>query len=244
VAKNLSIHDLGLYSFAKTFIAMAFGLLLSPLFTIIYSYLSRVNEFASEEINIKMSKIIRILSMVVFPMIIFAIVLAPSAFPFLFSQKWNGSIILVQIMAISQISYIFMVFPESFKAIGKPKILLPLNIIQTVFTLIVYYIAIRYGLVIFSLALLSLSWIFVFHILFSSKFLNYNTFISDVKIYFFIDLILLGFLIGINFLIVKHTGNFPRILILGLSGLGLYYLLIQKLAKKDINLLLELVKKL
>jgi O-antigen/teichoic acid export membrane protein len=244
VAKNLSIHDLGLYSFAKTFIAMAFGLLLSPIFAIIYSYLSRVNEFAAEDLSIKISKIIRVLSMVVFPMIIFTIILAPSAFPFLFSSKWNGSIILVQIIAVSQISYIFMVFPESFKAIGKPKILLPLNIIQTAFTLIVYYIAVRYGLIIFSLALLSLSWIFFFQIILASKFLNYKTFLADVRIYFFIDLALLGILAGINFLITEHTGNFLRLLILGLFGLGLYYLLIRIFAKKDIRLILDLVKKL
>jgi O-antigen/teichoic acid export membrane protein len=244
VAKRLSIDDVGIYNFAKNLINVSTGIVLMPLFSIAYSYFSRVNEYTPESIPSKLSKFVKFLSLIVLPMIVFACFLPPSAFPVLFSSKWDSSIIIFQLFSISQISWIFMIFPEAFKSIGKPVLLLPINIIQTVFTIGVLYFSIRYGLTAFVASRILTMWIFGFHIYYARKYLNYRSFVSDTGKYFLFS-ILMAFSLFIFNSIMPHTSSNKLLLVSNITiGLFVYSILLSLFARQDIVDLVKLKHRL
>ena len=219
------------------------GILLMPVFSIVYSYLSRVYEHEPETLPLKLSRFVKILSMIVFPMIVFGYFLSPFAFPILFSSKWNSSIIIFQIFLIGEISWVFMAFPEAFKSAGKPNILLPINIIQTIFALALFYFSIKYGLVIFVLSRVLTMWIFGFHIYYSKKYLNYTSFLSDTGKYFLFS-IALAFSLWVFNLIIPDTLSNGLLLFLNLTiGLCLYSGSLLLFSKQDLMYLIRLRKK-
>ena len=181
ISKCLSTSTAGNYFFAKNLITLSFGTLIAPIFTIIFAYFSRLTEHESDKVSIQLSKVIKLLSLVVFPLMVAAYFVAPLAIPLLFSSKWDDAILIFQILLFGEIAYLFMPFPEAFKAIGKPQVMLKINLVQTIFAIILfYYTASFYGVIILCLARLSLSWIFGFHLYYGKKLMHYNSFFKDI----------------------------------------------------------------
>jgi O-antigen/teichoic acid export membrane protein len=243
VAKFLSIKDVGIYNFSKT-LTNSFTLILYPVFSIAFSYFSRVNEINPAEIPQKLSRFIGLLCLVTFPLIALAIFVAPSAIPTLFSNKWKASIIVFQLMAISQVSWIFMAIPESFNAAGKPKVLLPVNIIQTVATVIIYAIFVRFGLKWLAASQLLLSWIFIFHVYYAAKHLNYHAFWIDIRKYLLFASIASCGMWAIGFMLKNSPVASMAFLGIAFVGIVTYAGLLWLFAQQDIRYVWTLKKRM
>jgi len=248
ISKYLSISTAGNYFFAKNLITLSFGTLISPIFTIIFAYFSRLFEHESAKMAVKLSKVIKLLSFVVFPLMVAAYFVSPIAIPLLFSNKWDDTILIFQILLLGEIAYLFMPFPEAFKAIGKPQIMLKINLIQAVFAItLFYYTASFYGVIIFCIARLSLSWIFGFHLYYGKKYLHYNSFFKDIggslilstsifAIFLFLEYIYNFYFISVNSWIV--------LTILIVIGFILYLFSMTTLFKSDVLMIRNMLKKI
>lgn len=248
ISKCLSTSTAGNYFFAKNLLTLSFGTLIAPIFTIIYAYFSRLAEHESDKVSIQLSKVIKLLSLVVFPLMVAAYFVAPLAIPLLFSSKWDDAILLFQILLFGEIAYLFMPFPEAFKAIGKPQIMLKINLVQTMFAIILfYYTASFYGVIIMILARLSLSWIFGFHLYYGKKLIQYNSFFKDIGGSLVLSTSIFIFFYLLEYFYNSHFIGVNSWIVLSfkiLLGLILYLVSMLTLFKSDVFMIRNLFKKI
>ncbi len=118
----LTSHELGLYRTGRNFVAIIFGISVTPLFPIIYSYLSQWQNDISKFKNILMdaNKIIFVIAL---PVCIFLLIGSKELTSLIFGPEWAGiSLVIITFGLIDTISYFVYTNIHAYMAIGKPNL--------------------------------------------------------------------------------------------------------------------------
>ncbi|UII23870.1 lipopolysaccharide biosynthesis protein [Fulvivirga ligni] len=132
VGKFLGAVSLGQYSFAFILTDTFRGQLVEILNKVMYPIYAKMQDDQSQ-MNYYYLQVVRINASLVYPIMMYLLVFANNLIPFLFGQKWNESIILIQILTISVIIHMLVNSNGTLiRAAGKPNFELKLEMIKTV----------------------------------------------------------------------------------------------------------------
>lgn len=211
----LSSELLGVYYFGKrlmqqiqTVITNAFGQLLLPMF-------SKLNNNL-ENLSKSYNKVSYLIAIVAFPVFIGITVTAELFVPIVFGEKWNGSIIVIQILSIVMIFHVLTanIATSLLYSINKPSLVLSIDI----FTLFIYFLCYK---IIDIETILSVLFIFSFYTILKTLILQY----------------FVGKNLGYN--ILKYIFQFKKVLLSSIS-MGVIVIFVQKFLLNSLNDFLQL----
>ena len=146
IGKSFSIPDLGFYSQAKKLETIPVDGTASVLNAVLFPIYATIVDDRERHIRL-VRKNIKIITFVTFPLMLMLILVAPYLFPILFTDKWNDSIPMFQILCVAgMFSPLNMANVEIFRSIGEGKIYLILQTIKRVIGVSMILFFVQYGL--------------------------------------------------------------------------------------------------
>ena len=137
---------LGYYAIAYRVLEVLTQLLVRTSNQVILSVLSRLQAEPEKFIRV-FYKIIKFASLIALPVFLGVITLAHELVIIIFSEKWQSSIPIMQVLAFGGIIYLILFFNRSvFVAIGKPFWRFHLELLNACFNIIACMVAVRYGI--------------------------------------------------------------------------------------------------
>ena len=145
----LGVRDLGLYVFAYS-IVMCIGLgLSSPIASVSYSMLCRLQK-NDDELVAAYKKGIELIAAAIFPAFFGLCLVADVMVPAIFGNKWEGLAPVLSILCIHPgLTYALSLNSEVYKAKGRPDIVAKIHVISIIYLIPVYLISVRFGLISF-----------------------------------------------------------------------------------------------
>jgi len=145
IGRIYSITQLGFYTQASKYQDIPTGLVSNTFRTILVPLLSDVNDDA-ERFKRILSKLIKTISLVIFPIMFGLILVAKQFFVILITEKWLASVPIFQILCFSGIFVsINTILQESILAKGRSKELLILEFVKKSVLVLLILITIQYG---------------------------------------------------------------------------------------------------
>ncbi|MDE6523354.1 MAG: lipopolysaccharide biosynthesis protein [Muribaculaceae bacterium] len=146
IGKSFSISDLGYYSQAKKLEAVPVEGTASVLNAVLFPIYSTIVDDRERHIRL-VRKNIQIITFLTFPLMLLLILVAPYIFPILFTNKWNESIPMFQILCVAgMFSPLNMANVEIFRSIGEGKIYLILQTIKRLIGVAMILFFVKFGL--------------------------------------------------------------------------------------------------
>ncbi|MFA6924570.1 MAG: lipopolysaccharide biosynthesis protein [Bacteroidales bacterium] len=144
---NLSIT--GIYSLARNWIWIVYGIINGPLANIVYPAVSKIQN-SIEKLKETICEILHRIILINLPVTIGLSIVSYILFPLIFKEKWNGISEIFAILVIGEgVSRNMGVQRDLFKIINRPDIYPKYFFINILFALITYPIAIKYGIITF-----------------------------------------------------------------------------------------------
>jgi len=168
----LGIKDLGLYVFAFSIIILVGTVFSSPVSSVSYSILCRVQE-DNEELVAVYKKGLEFIAVIIFPAFLGLSTISIMLVPALLGNKWDGLAPVLSILCIHPgLSYIISLNSEVYKAKGRPDITAKIQIISVIYLIPVYLFSVQFGLIGFCFGRFSMILTWIPHIIVISKVLN------------------------------------------------------------------------
>jgi O-antigen/teichoic acid export membrane protein len=160
VGTVLGLETLGVYALAFTIAVSSLSLLLNPLASVGYVYLSRLNGRPRELTSVFLS-LFRLTAGVAFPAAVGLALTAALLSRTVLGGRWSSIVPVIQMLALFPgVAHALVVNPELYKAMGRPEIMPRLLGVTLAYSLPVYLLGARFGILGFCLARASVSVIF------------------------------------------------------------------------------------
>lgn len=181
IGKYFNASSLGLYSRAKTFAAFPSSNFTSIFQRVTFPVLSSIQNDVDRLRN-NYRKIIRLVAFIVFPIMLMMCALAKPFILFLLTDKWSGSIILLQWLCLSFMWYpINMINMNLLQVIGRTDLYLKIEIIKKIIGAIALIVSIPFGITAMCIANFVITLIFIFiNTYYTGKYLNFG-FIEQMR---------------------------------------------------------------
>lgn len=173
VANFLGVEQVGLYRVACNIALVLFTVMLNPLNTILYPYLS-VLQKDNAALRDVFSKLNRLVTAIAIPAGLGVLLLAPATVPLVLQTRWTGLGIVLGLVSLREgISRLAGINPELYRAIGRPDINVRIIFITVAFYMPVYLLAAPFGLFVFVIAriVVTIAGLFV-HAVYTSRLLG------------------------------------------------------------------------
>jgi len=245
VGKFLTIKELGLYKTGYDFDQKMLGILVVPILPVFYSKFCSFR--TKDEMKEYYLKIKEYLSMLVFPLMGGVILISPYFENLILGEKWKGISFVMALLSITGISNLWALAGSMYNALGKPEISTKISFIIVCSYIPLWLFFIQFGLTTFLVARIFIASISVtLCTYFENRELKINIFRS-VKFYhkaFFasMGMVFTGF--SFQYLFFQNNYNFIALILLILLSITTYVLLISILAREQVDILKELLKRL
>ena len=175
IGKSFSIDDLGYYSQAKKLETIPVEGTSSILNVVLFPIYSLIVEDRQRHIEL-VRKNIKVITFLTFPLMLLLILIAPFLFPVLFTNKWDDSIPMFQILCVfGMTSPLNSANVEIFRSIGEGKIYLILQTVKRIIGVAVILLFVRYGLYPMLWAIAAFGIIsYLLNLIFTDKYFGYN----------------------------------------------------------------------
>jgi O-antigen/teichoic acid export membrane protein len=168
----LGIKDLGLYVFAFSIIILVGAVLSSPVSSVSYSMLCRVQE-DNEGLIAVYKKSIELIAVIIFPAFLGLSMVSMLLVQSVLGSKWDGLAPVLSILCIHPgLSFILSLNSEVYKAKGRPDITAKFQIISVLYLIPVYLFSVQFGLIGFCFGRFSMILTWIPHIIVISNVLN------------------------------------------------------------------------
>ena len=229
-----SMNQVGYFSQANKFQDIPFGVLSNTFRSVSMLILSEINQ-EIDRLKRVVSKIVKSIAFLVFPLGLYMILAAQPAFSLLFGEKWLPAVPYFRVLtAAGMLSPFIFIFNELFIARERADFFLGVEIVKRTILVLLIFALFRFGIM-----GLAASWVIytfvtlIISLILSRKLIKYTLvgFLKDALPYLAIALIsvLLGYVATIRIL-----GDFLFLLISGVVAFGSYWL-ICKMAKLEMT---------
>jgi PST family polysaccharide transporter len=156
----LGVESLGTYALAFNIAVFGLALLINPITSVSFASFSKLKKINSD-IQRAFLNIVKVTAIIVIPSVFGLVLLADSIELVVLGGKWTGISPLIQILALSPgLTYLVVMNPEIYKAVGKPEIMPRLLLIVALYSLPTYVVGAQFGIVGFTLARFSVGVLF------------------------------------------------------------------------------------
>lgn len=153
VGSFLGVVALGFYTVAQRLLQVLITSTTSIVGTVAFPVFSRIQEDIGRVQN-GYYKAIRHTSLIAFPAFLGLIVIAPEATELVFGEKWDRSIPVMRVLALSGLlESVTLINGTVMKALGKPSWRLRIVAIEAVTSIVAFIVAVRWGIVAVATAL-------------------------------------------------------------------------------------------
>jgi O-antigen/teichoic acid export membrane protein len=246
IGKVLGLEALGLYSFAKNIMLLILKNVDAVLSSVLFPLFSRLQKDFSK--LLKSYLIVNHFTFIItLPIIIGFILLAEDLIIIFYGEKWYSAVVLSQILIIATaVQSIYDRGASIFSGIGRPDILLKIDIIIFFPAIILYVISAHYGLLYFVIALAGervLILLIQLRLLKKNVGLNILDFAKTIKYPIIASLIMMGSLLAIMGFIPENS--IPKIELGSLIAFGavIYGIIILYVDRREIMPVLKLLVK-
>lgn len=159
IGKRFSASDLAFFSKGNSYPLMIMGSISSSLNSVLFPVYAR---YQNDETQVKetLRKSIRLSAYVIMPLMLGLCAVARPLTLLLLTEKWSGSIIYLQLGAISYATWSYQIPTQSvIQAIGRSDSYLKLEIVRTVMVIVVTFIAASFSVKVIALSILVLDMI-------------------------------------------------------------------------------------
>jgi teichuronic acid exporter len=133
VGKLLGAASLGIYSFAFILTETFRGQMMTIVNRVMYPIYSRLQDDKEKLVHYYL-RAMRFNALIVYPIMVFLLVFADFIIPWVFGNKWENSIPIIQILSVSVLIYMFINSNSSLvRGYGRPDIELKMQLIKTLF---------------------------------------------------------------------------------------------------------------
>jgi PST family polysaccharide transporter len=168
----LDSRDLGLYVFAYSIVMLIGMVFSSPVSSVSYPLLCRVQK-DNNELIATYKKGVQLIGGVIFPAFLGLSMVAHLVVPAIFGNRWEGLAPVVSILCIHPgLSYVLSLNSEVYKAKGRPDITAKFQLISMLYLIPVYLISVRFGLIGFCFGRFSMILSWIPHVIVISKVLD------------------------------------------------------------------------
>ncbi len=141
-----TVHEVGIYSLGITIYSLIFGSVFSPIRTVGYASLCKVSKNVAEQKRIFLRGH-DLISLIVFPLTLGIVVVAPDLEKVVFLGKYPGlAVVLSGLSLYYLLSYAQSLVVPLFRAAGLPQIMLKVNLLTTFLILVFYPLGIFLGM--------------------------------------------------------------------------------------------------
>lgn len=146
LAKFYPAAILGNYYFAERIKTLVLGQLVNAIEEVTFSVFSKI-EVDKLRLKLGFSKVLSIMSYILFPALIFSTILSPLAFSVILPEKWSEAAEILQLILLISIFYpILLVIENIFKSLGEAKLVFGLGILARVLMVSVLFVTFSHGL--------------------------------------------------------------------------------------------------
>lgn len=223
-----SMNQVGYYSQANKYQNIPFAIISDSFRSVSMLVLTEINE-QTKRLKRVVSKMMKMLAFLSFPIGIWMIIAAEPAFELLFKEKWLPAVPYFQVLCIAgMVSPFAYILNELFISREKANYFLGVEIVRRIILVILIAVLFKQGIM-----GLAASWVIytyitlIISLVLSKRVINYSiiSFLKDVLPYVFIAIISNA---AVYFLTLKIESNFLFLLI-SIVSLGLIYLLLCRL---------------
>lgn len=223
VGKTIGVADLGFYNRAKQFASLPSSNFTGIINSVTFPVLSKLQD-NEEQFAVQYRRMIKDSSFVVFPIMVLLSVLARPLVITLLTEKWEGCVILLQIMCFTYMFQPAQILNLNLLQIkGRTDLTLKLEIFKKIFFTIVILVAIKYGLVVLCVVDFLLTMVaLVLNTYYTGKLINVGYFKQVKDLLPSLILSLLMALIVILLLKV-FANDLTALIVCGLTGILVYF---------------------
>ena len=237
VAKFYSPSEYGVYSRAESFQSMTTTQIAATITEVTFPLFSGIQDNL-ETLKKSLSKIIRIVLLIVMPLSILLMIIAKPMVMFLLGNKWSGVIKYLELLYIYGAIYpIAPVLLNSINAIGRSDLVLKLEIIRKTLDIPILFLGALISIQMMIIGIIvnhSISTVLC--LITTKRTINYSIkdFLMDFKVPVIISAILLCILLIINNYIHNHLSNILICFILGFTTIGIMFIMCKIFNIKEI----------
>ena len=223
IGKNFTASSLGFYSRAKTFASFPSSNLTSVFQRVTFPILSCMqNDIVRLRNNYR--RIMRAVIFIVFPVMLVLCALAKPFILFLLTDKWSGSIILLQLLCLSFMWYpVNIINMNLLQVMGRTDLYLKIEIIKKLIGIIALIVSVPLGIIAMCIASFVTTLIYVIiNTYYTGKFLNFGFIeqMSDIIPTIILSLFT-SFVVGYIIALVD-VSSFMQLLLGGIVSIILY----------------------
>ncbi len=241
----LGAISLGYYTIGRRLIDIIMQLVTNTVGQVMLPTFSKLQK-NPEQFRKAFYKTTQLVSMVSFPVFVSMVILANELVPFLFGDKWQQSVPIVQVLAFLGINGCVMYFTGTVMvAMGKPGLLLIISLLDVVIKLVIFVMLAKSGIVeiltamvIGIYAMIPVKLAFVHHVIR----IDWRTYIAQIFPAILGSLALVGVLILMKSIFPVKEGMF--LITCAVAGILSYMLTIFLVARQLFNELIDLVRTL
>jgi PST family polysaccharide transporter len=160
VGHFLGTKALGIYALGYNVVWLVTAFLINPVTDVAYSTFSRLRQAPAEfkDVYLKLTKLVAAISL---PVCLGMSLMAEPVVHLVLGDRWQGLGRVIQILAIMPgLSVLWSLNPEGFKAISRPDIIPKLSLFVITYMVVIYPVAIAYGLIAIVIARFSVGIVF------------------------------------------------------------------------------------
>jgi O-antigen/teichoic acid export membrane protein len=204
----LASKELGLYVFAYSIVMLIGTLVSSPVISVSYPLLCRVQK-DTDEFRVTFRKGVTLLATVAFPVFMGLSLVADLVTTAFFGNRWEGLGSVLSILCIHPgLSYVLSLNPEIYKAKGRPDIMAKFQMFSMLYLIPVYLVSVHFGLIGFCIGRASCIVFWIPHTIIAARVLGIKTsFIFHcIKGPFFASMFMCIAISPLNFLTFENAG--------------------------------------